>query len=111
MSSGEELVSEFERLEPLTPPERSAFLLHDVFGCSFAEVAGIVGRTHEVGLAPEPFDAATTGQDLRDRSDPRACPRWARLRKWSAVAAKLSCCRVADDRRPGRSLNRSYPAR
>jgi hypothetical protein len=24
------------------------------------------------------------------------------LRKCSAVAAKLSCCRVADDRRPGR---------
>jgi hypothetical protein len=58
--------------------------------------------TDEVGLAPEPFDAATTGQDLRDRSGPRACPHWARLRKWSAVAAKLSCCRVADDQRPGR---------
>jgi RNA polymerase sigma-70 factor, ECF subfamily len=32
-------------LESLTPAERSAFLLHDVFGYSFDEVAGIVGRT------------------------------------------------------------------
>jgi hypothetical protein len=58
--------------------------------------------TDEVTLAPEPFDAATTGPDLRYRSGPRACPHWARLRKWSAVTAKLSCCRIADDRRPGK---------
>jgi RNA polymerase sigma-70 factor, ECF subfamily len=32
-------------LEPLTPPERSAFLLYDVFGYSFEQVAGIVGRS------------------------------------------------------------------
>jgi RNA polymerase sigma-70 factor, ECF subfamily len=32
-------------LEALSPAERSAFLLHDVFGYSFAEVARIVGRT------------------------------------------------------------------
>jgi len=32
-------------LESLSPAERSAFLLHDVFGYSFAEVAEIVGRT------------------------------------------------------------------
>jgi RNA polymerase sigma-70 factor (ECF subfamily) len=32
-------------LESLSPAERSAFLLHDVFGYSFAEVAGIVDRT------------------------------------------------------------------
>jgi RNA polymerase sigma-70 factor, ECF subfamily len=34
-------------LEALSPAERSAFLLHDVFGYSFAEVAGIVRRTPE----------------------------------------------------------------
>jgi RNA polymerase sigma-70 factor, ECF subfamily len=34
-------------LESLTPPERSAFLLHDVFGYSFEQVAGIVGRSPE----------------------------------------------------------------
>jgi RNA polymerase sigma-70 factor, ECF subfamily len=32
-------------LEAMTPAERVAFILHDVFGYSFAEVAGIVGRT------------------------------------------------------------------
>jgi RNA polymerase sigma-70 factor (ECF subfamily) len=32
-------------LEALSPAERSAFLLHDVFGYSFPEVSGIVGRT------------------------------------------------------------------
>jgi RNA polymerase sigma factor (sigma-70 family) len=32
-------------LESLTPAERVAFILHDVFGYPFAEVAGIVGRT------------------------------------------------------------------
>lgn len=32
-------------LESMTPAERVAFILHDVFHYSFAEVAGIVGRT------------------------------------------------------------------
>ena len=32
-------------LEAMTPAERVAFILHDVFGYPFAEIAGIVGRT------------------------------------------------------------------
>jgi RNA polymerase sigma factor (sigma-70 family) len=32
-------------LESMTPAERVAFVLHDVFGYSFAEIGGIVGRT------------------------------------------------------------------
>ncbi|PRX98957.1 RNA polymerase sigma factor SigJ [Allonocardiopsis opalescens] len=32
-------------LDAMTPAERVAFVLHDVFGYPFAEVAGIVGRT------------------------------------------------------------------
>ncbi len=32
-------------LESMTPAERVAFILHDVFHYSFAEIAGIVGRT------------------------------------------------------------------
>ena len=32
-------------LETMTPPERVAFILHDVFGYPFAEVAEITGRT------------------------------------------------------------------
>jgi RNA polymerase sigma-70 factor (ECF subfamily) len=32
-------------LESMTPAERVAFVLHDVFGYPFGEIAGIVGRT------------------------------------------------------------------
>jgi RNA polymerase sigma factor (sigma-70 family) len=32
-------------LESMTPPQRVAFILHDVFGYSFAEVAEVVGRS------------------------------------------------------------------
>ena len=32
-------------LDRLSPPERTAFVLHDIFGFSFAEIAQIVGRT------------------------------------------------------------------
>ncbi len=32
-------------LDTLTPPERLAFVLHDIFGLPFDEIAGIVGRT------------------------------------------------------------------
>jgi len=32
-------------LESLSPAERTAFVLHDVFGLGFAEVAAVVGRT------------------------------------------------------------------
>ena len=32
-------------LDAMTPAERVSFLLHDVFGYPFAEIAGIVGRT------------------------------------------------------------------
>jgi RNA polymerase sigma-70 factor, ECF subfamily len=32
-------------LEELTPPERAAYLLHDIFGYSFEEVAGSLGRS------------------------------------------------------------------
>jgi len=34
-------------LESLSPAERSAFLLHDVYGYSFPEVARVVGRTEQ----------------------------------------------------------------
>ena len=32
-------------LETLSPPERTAFVLHDLFGMPFAEVASVVGRS------------------------------------------------------------------
>src|SRR5712691_9323316 len=45
----------------------------------------------------------TTSQGLRDRSDPRARPHRARMRKWSAVAPKPSRCRIAYNRRTRKS--------
>jgi hypothetical protein len=95
---------------PPTPPRHATELINNGVSIEADAVLGLTARiqrfggyaTDEVALAPEPFDAATTGPDLRYRSGPRACPHWARLRKWSAVAAKLSCCRIADDRRPGK---------
>ena len=32
-------------MESLSPAERTAFVLHDLFGVSFDEIAAIVGRT------------------------------------------------------------------
>jgi RNA polymerase sigma factor (sigma-70 family) len=34
-------------LESLTPPERLAFVLHDSFGMSFSEIAGVLGKSTE----------------------------------------------------------------
>jgi RNA polymerase sigma-70 factor, ECF subfamily len=36
-------------LETLSPAQRTAFVLHDVFGLSFEEVAGVVGRSPAAG--------------------------------------------------------------
>jgi hypothetical protein len=58
--------------------------------------------TDEAALAPEPFDARHHWSGSSRSIWSTSCPHWARLRKWSAVAAKLSCCRIADDRRPGK---------
>jgi len=66
-------------LEAMTPAERVAFVLHEVFGYPFAEVAGIVGRTpaacrqlassarHRVRAArPSPTPAARQAGLVRD---------------------------------------------
>jgi RNA polymerase sigma factor (sigma-70 family) len=61
-------------LESVTPAERVAFILHDVFGYSFAEVAQIVGRTpaacrqlassarHRIRAAQHPASTPTAQQ-------------------------------------------------
>jgi RNA polymerase sigma factor (sigma-70 family) len=61
-------------LESMTPAERVAFILHDVFRYPFAEVAEIVGRTpaacrqlatsarRRVGAAPQQVPAAAPGR-------------------------------------------------
>ena len=52
-------------LESMTPAERVAFILHDVFRYSFAEVAGIVGRTPAACRQL----AATARRHLRESRD------------------------------------------
>jgi RNA polymerase sigma-70 factor, ECF subfamily len=53
-------------LESLSPAERSAFLLHDVFGYSFSEVAEIVGRTPDAAR-----QLATRGRHAVEARRPR----------------------------------------
>jgi RNA polymerase sigma-70 factor, ECF subfamily len=66
-------------LDSMTPAERVAFILHDVFGYPFAEVAGIVDRTpaacrqlassarHRIrALQPPPTPAARQASLVRD---------------------------------------------
>jgi RNA polymerase sigma-70 factor (ECF subfamily) len=53
-------------LESLSPAERSAFLLHDVFGYSFNEVAEIVGRTPAAAR-----QLATRGRNAVEARRPR----------------------------------------
>src|SRR5258708_28812507 len=62
-------------LERLTPLERAVFLLHDVFGYSYPEAAGIVGRSattcrqlahrarQHIEAARPRFDVAARGRD------------------------------------------------
>ena len=63
-------------LESMTPAERVAFILHDVFRYSFAEVAEIVGRTPAAcrklaSSARRGYERAGTG-DARPSSTPRS---------------------------------------
>jgi dihydrofolate reductase len=73
-----------------------------VLGLTPASSASAATPPTRLPTRPSRSTPATTGQDLRDRPGPRACPHWARLRRRSAVAATLSCCRIDDDRRPGK---------
>ena len=65
-------------LDSLTPPERLAFVLHDVFGLSFAEIAEVIGRSEtaarqlasrarrRVRAAPQPDPDAATARRAVD---------------------------------------------
>ena len=55
-------------LEELTPPERAAYLLHDVFGYRFDEVAEAMGRT-TVGCRQLAARARQRIEDRRQRFD------------------------------------------
>jgi RNA polymerase sigma-70 factor (ECF subfamily) len=55
-------------LEELTPPERAAYLLHDIFGYSFDEVATSMGRT-SAGCRQLAARARQRIEDRRQRFD------------------------------------------
>lgn len=57
-------------LESLTPAERVAFVLHDVFGLPFAEIAGIVGRSPDAARQL----ASSARRHVRDRRQGAAAP-------------------------------------
>ncbi|WP_278256392.1 sigma-70 family RNA polymerase sigma factor [Nocardioides convexus] len=75
-------------LESLTPAERTAFVLHDVFGLGFPEVATVVGRTpaavRQARLpgprAPGRARAALRGRPRCPRGGARPLPRGRRRR-------------------------------
>ncbi|MDX3108443.1 sigma factor-like helix-turn-helix DNA-binding protein [Nonomuraea angiospora] len=73
-------------LESMTPAERVAFILHDVFRYSFAEVAEIVGRTPAAcrqlaSSTPTPRRSPTAAASsapcsARSRGRSRSCAPW-----------------------------------
>jgi RNA polymerase sigma-70 factor (ECF subfamily) len=75
-------------LETLNPPERLAFVLHDVFGVPFDEIAHIVERT------PEATRQLATRARRRLRSAPTPDRDLARQRE--VVAAFLAAARSGD---------------
>lgn len=76
-------------LESLSPAQRTAFLLHDVFGMSFAEVAEVVGRTP----AAVRQLASRARRDVED-GRPRFPPTAAEQRR--LVDAFAAACRGGD---------------
>jgi RNA polymerase sigma-70 factor, ECF subfamily len=58
-------------LETLTPSERLAFVLHDVFALRFEEIAPIMGRTPGVGLQRRVVDASRGRANRRLRGAAR----------------------------------------
>ena len=101
-------------LEQLSPAERTAFVLHDVFQLSFEEVASIVGRSpaacRAVGAAPgatsRPKPPAETVPRRRRRATAARGRRVGRGEQWRPRGA----ARGVGPRRVGRRrLRRSHP--
>lgn len=79
----------FTVLERLSPAERTAFVLHDVFGLSFAEVGEAVGRTPEASR-----QLASRARRAVESARPRATP--AREEQERVVAAFAAACAGGD---------------
>lgn len=76
-------------LEALTPAERTAFLLHDVFGVSYEEIAGVVGRN-----APAVRQLASRARRHVREDRPRFPPTRAQQR--AVLDAFLRACTEGD---------------
>ena len=76
-------------LETLTPAERLAFVLHDMFAMPFDEIAPIVGRSPEAAR-----QLASRGRRRVQRSDP--IPDADLEIQWAAVDAFLAAARQGD---------------
>src|SRR6187402_2326053 len=75
-------------LESLTPPERVAFVLHDVFGVHFDEIGPIVGRT--------PTAARQLASRARRRVQGAPVPDTDLDGQWAVVDAFLAAAREGD---------------
>src|SRR2546428_7744636 len=75
-------------LETLTPAERVAFVLHDMFDLSFDEIAPIVGRT--------PAAARQLASRARRRVQGATAPDAARARQRALLDAFLAASRDGD---------------
>ncbi len=78
-------------LDSLTPAERVAFVLHDVFAVPFEEIAAIVGRT--------PAAARQLASRGRRRVRGAAVPDVDRAAQWRVVDAFLAAARAGDFQR------------
>jgi RNA polymerase sigma-70 factor, ECF subfamily len=76
-------------LERLSPAERTSFLLHDVFGLSFAEIAAVVGRSPAAVR-----QLAARARQHVDEGRPRFPPTYAEQRE--LVAAFAAACAEGD---------------
>jgi RNA polymerase sigma-70 factor (ECF subfamily) len=76
-------------LERLSPAERTAFLLHDVFGMPFGEVADVVGRTPAAVR-----QLASRARQHVERGLPRFPPTYDEQR--DLVAAFMAACQDGD---------------
>jgi len=76
-------------LERLSPAERTSFLLHDVFGLSFAEVGGVVGRSPAAVR-----QLAARARQHVDEGRPRFPPTYAEQQE--LVAAFAAACAEGD---------------
>ncbi len=101
-------------LETLSPAERLAFVLHDMFGMSFAEIAPIVERnpaaTRQLasrarrrvrGAAPDPYAHSLAEQrrwwtrsSLRRATATSTPSSRCSIRTWSSMPTAPACCRA-----------------